>query len=1060
MKPISLMLLMVAMGSFSVHGDSPPNIVVFLSDDHTITDSSVYGSTELATPNMARLAADGMTFDQAFVASPSCAPSRAALLTGLMPARNQAEANHSRPKAEIKKLPAYLQELGYEVVSFGKVGHYKHTPEYGFDVARHYGYHEDVAVPESLKWLRERNSSKPLCLFVGTNWPHVPWPTSEHYSPDEVSVPSTHVDTKETRLARARYCEAVHTMDRELGEVYDLAREKFGENMLFIHTSDHGAQWPFGKWNLYDDGIRTPLIASWPGHIVPKSRTQALVSWVDLLPTLVDAAGGQPDQELDGRSILPVLQGKTQTHSDAIFTVHSGDGNMNVFPSRSIRTQRWKLIINLRPEFRFTSHVTKVRNEDSYWDSWIEQAKTDSSAADKVRRYHERPRLELFDLQNDPLEQTNLATAQEHAARLAEMKERLVSWMQDQGDTQSVFGMPELLPRDGPKPNIITIFIDDMGWADLSCFGGTVQTINIDRLANAGIRFTNFYVNSPICSPSRTALTTGHYPARHRITSYLDNRKRNHERGMAQWLDVTAPTLPRMLSEVGYTAGHFGKWHMGGQRDVGDAPLITKYGFAASLTNFEGLGPRVLPLKDAYDGKPAVPHALGSDKLGHGPIEWEDRSVVTKRFVDRALQFIDDAVATKTPFFVNVWPDDVHSPFFPPKALRDDERKRSLYHGVMKAMDDQLGELISRIENDETLRDNTLILVASDNGPEPGAGSAGSLRGHKGELWEGGIRSPLIVWGPGLIHPESMGAVNETTILSSVDLVASLVAMANAPTPENYRSDGENLLAALLGFSQENRSRPLFWRRPPDRPGTAARPCPDLAVRDQNWKLVCNLDGSGTQLFNLKRDVGETVNVSSKNKQVTRRLKSAVLEWNATLPVDGIQTIVVRGTEPFRGKPNAIPGKIEAEHWDKGEAGIAYHDVDPQNRGESYREATQVDIEKRSDASNGHGVGWTQEDEWLVYTVKVAQTGVYDLEIPVASDKSGGTFHLEFDGKDVTGPIDIPDTGGWEILKSIRKSGVSLTQGRQTMKLVMDKDGESGGVGDIDFIKFTIADDQ
>ena len=212
--------------------------------------------------------------------------------------------------------------------------------------------------------------------------------------------------------------------------------------------------------------------------------------------------------------------------------------------------------------------------------------------------------------------------------------------------------------------NIVTVFIDDMGWQDLPCFGGSdVETQNIDRLATEGLRNHNFYVNSPICSPSRTALTTGHYPARHRITSYLAQRKKNRDRGIAQWLNVNAPTLPRMLSEAGYATGHFGKWHMGGQRDVGEAPLIIEYGFDASLTNFEGLGPRILPLCDNYDGKPLHRHDLGSAKLGRGPIGWEDRSSITACFVKRTIEFIDDAVETRRPFYVNVWPDDVHSPF-------------------------------------------------------------------------------------------------------------------------------------------------------------------------------------------------------------------------------------------------------------------------------------------------------------------------------------------------------------------------------------------------------------
>lgn len=159
-------------------------------------------------------------------------------------------------------------------------------------------------------------------------------------------------------------------------------------------------------------------------------------------------------------------------------------------------------------------------------------------------------------------------------------------------------------------------------------------------------------------------------------------------------------------------------------------------------------------------------------------------------------------------------------------------------------------------------------------------------------------------------------------------------------------------------------------------------------------------------------------------------------------------------TTPYGDKPHAIPGTIEAEHYDKGPAEVAYHDDEEENLGEDYREATQVDIEKRPDASNGHGVGWTRKGEWIIYTVEVTEPGEYKLEMPVASDKQGGKFHLEFDGKDVTGPIEVPDTGGWQKLKLITKSGVKLDKGRFAMKMVMDSEGPSGSIGDIDYIRF------
>ncbi len=447
MQILSRLALLILLAAPALATAAPPNLVVFLSDDHTITDSGLYGDGDVKTPNLDRLAKDALTFDRAFVASPSCAPSRNALFTGLMPVRNGSEANHSQIRDGVKKLPAYLKELGYEVVAFGKVGHYKQTADHGFDHTEHLGYHDDVAVPEALKWLRARRSDKPLAFFVGTNWPHVPWPEGmAGYDPAKIKVPATHVDTPETRAARARYYAAVTRMDKELGLTYDAAREVLGANTVFLHSSDHGAQWPFGKWSCYDAGIRTPLLVAWPGVVKAGARTQAMVSWVDILPTLVDIAGGKAPADLDGRSFLPVLRGSAETHHERIYATHSGDGKMNCYPIRAVRDQRWKLILNLHPEFIFTTHVDLAQKDTGYFASWDQAAAQNAGAAALVKRYRQRPALELYDLESDPAEMKNLADEPAQAERLKAMRADLEAWMQSQGDQRTVFGPPHLTP--------------------------------------------------------------------------------------------------------------------------------------------------------------------------------------------------------------------------------------------------------------------------------------------------------------------------------------------------------------------------------------------------------------------------------------------------------------------------------------------------------------------------------------------------------------------------------------------------------------------------------------
>ncbi len=428
-------------------------------------------------------------------------------------------------------------------------------------------------------------------------------------------------------------------------------------------------------------------------------------------------------------------------------------------------------------------------------------------------------------------------------------------------------------------PNIVLVFIDDMGWSDWSCFGNQdASTPNIDQMAAEGIAFEQFYVNSPICSPSRVAISTGQYPQRWGITSYLAFRKGNKERGLENWLDPQAPMLARSLKEAGYRTGHFGKWHMGGQRDVTEAPPITDYGFDTSLTNFEGMGPKLLPLTMEPGWQKPGKIWADAEILG-GPVTWMQRSAITGGFVKEALAFMKNAVADNKPFYINVWPDDVHSPYFPP-VEKWGETKRDLYLAVLEEMDRQFAPLFNYLRTNEELCNNTLVLICSDNGPELGAGHAGHLKGYKTHLYEGGIRSPLIVWGPGLIFEGAAGIRNNTSVLAAIDLVPSLLNLggADGPTPVSY--DGEDLLSTLLGREEASRKAPIYFSRPPDRKNYYGfENLPDLAVRDGQWKLLCDYDGTRPQLYNLDTDPGESSNVADENPDIAKELTKKTLDW-------------------------------------------------------------------------------------------------------------------------------------------------------------------------------------
>lgn len=424
-----------------------PDLVIFLADDLGYQDISSAGDTNARTPNIARLAEQGLTMNKAFVASPACAPSRAALLTGMMPARNGAEANHDEVREDLRKLPAYLQAQGYEVVAFGKVAHYQQTNRYGFDHFEHDTFHDPEGIPSAVRWLKARKDKRPLALFVGSNWPHVPWTkTTEGFDPAALKLPPKTLDTAETRDARARYYAAIARLDKEVGETLAVVDEVLGRDTFVLFSSDHGAQWPSGKWNLYDTGTRVPIIVRWSGHVKPGSRSDAMVSWVDILPTLVEVAGGKQPQGTDGRSFAAAFTPNSRfTGRAEIFTTHNNDGDINVYPMRSVRTDRWKYIVNLHPEYTYTTHIDQwVERLDSgaYFPSWRNAAKHSADARKIVDAYYRRPREELYDLSVDKDEQHNLAGDPKYTPVLQQLRAKLAGWRKQQGDDRPVAGKP------------------------------------------------------------------------------------------------------------------------------------------------------------------------------------------------------------------------------------------------------------------------------------------------------------------------------------------------------------------------------------------------------------------------------------------------------------------------------------------------------------------------------------------------------------------------------------------------------------------------------------------
>lgn len=445
-----------------------------------------------------------------------------------------------------------------------------------------------------------------------------------------------------------------------------------------------------------------------------------------------------------------------------------------------------------------------------------------------------------------------------------------------------------VIQRAETQPNIIIIFIDDMGYGDLGCYGlADAPTPNIDRFADQGLRLTQFYVNAPICSPSRVALNTGMYPHQWGVNNYLAASGLNHERGMPDFLDPGAPTMARMFQGAGYATAHFGKWHMGGGRDVDYAPPPQAYGFDESLVSFEGLGDRVLINNDGLSQRSA--------ELGNGEIQWADKHELTGIYVDHAIDFIDRSVSAGSPFYVHVFPNDVHDPLLP--ADDDLDRYAEIsdnvavrrYYAVIDAMDRELGRLFDHLE-ECGLAEDTIVILTSDNGPTAWAsyyrdggeapGWTDGLRGRKWSLYEGGIREPFIIRWPGHV-PD--GAVDDQTVMAAFDLFPTLSALTGVDLPEGAPLDGLDRSGALLGEPISERGEAIYWEYGLSdrsiRPGLEIDRSPILAVRDGDWKLLMNPDGSDIELYNLATDRGESDNLAASHPQIVESLRPGLERW-------------------------------------------------------------------------------------------------------------------------------------------------------------------------------------
>jgi arylsulfatase A-like enzyme len=424
-----------------------PNILLAIADDWSFPHAGVYGDTTVRTPNFDRIAQEGVRFTHAFVAAPSCTPSRAALLTGQAVHRLEEGANlHGFLPKSYPVYPDLLEDAGYVVGYTGK--------GWGPGRSEPGGRSRNPAGPAFKsfdEFMQTREPGRPFCFWFGSQDPHRPYEpgtgAQAGMRPDGVRIPGFLPDTAEVRQDILDYYFEVQRFDRDLGRLLE-ALERAGEldHTVVIVTSDNGMPFPRAKANVYDGGARVPLAIRWPGVASAGGKIDALVSLTDLAPTLLEGAGLQPLAAMTGRSLLPILRGQPQSGRDRVFVERERHANVRrgdlSYPVRAIRTKEYLYIRNFRPDRWPAGDPERYVAVGPFGDidggptkSVLLDRRDDPAIATHFRLATVgRPAEELYDLKRDPDQVDNVAGRPQYRDVQRRLRAELEAWLRETGD--------------------------------------------------------------------------------------------------------------------------------------------------------------------------------------------------------------------------------------------------------------------------------------------------------------------------------------------------------------------------------------------------------------------------------------------------------------------------------------------------------------------------------------------------------------------------------------------------------------------------------------------------
>ena len=846
-----------------------PSVIVFLADDMRADAVHALGNAAIRTPSIDVLVARGTVLDRAYcmgaMQGAVCVPSRAMLLSGrsLFHVHEQLQGCDTWPEA--------FERAGYRTFVTGKWHNGKGSITRCFaegsgvffgGMHRHVGLptvsfsdhgapapdaaterHSSVIIGDAATRFVESLGAEPFfawCAFTAPHDPRQPLPEfRRRYDGREPPPPDNFLpehpfdngdlavrDEKllERPLAPERiskeladYYALIEGMDAEIGRVLAALEQKGRlDDTIVLVAADQGlalgSHGLLGKQNLYEHSMRAPVVLAGPG-VPPGRRVDALAYLFDVTATIGDLAGVAAPADSEGQSLAPVLRGDRATGRESLLLAYK-------HVQRAIVTPEWKLI-----------------------------------------DYPKANRTQMFRVASDPGERQDRADDPGVAATRRGLEVALAA-------AQRRFDDPDAKrsPTSRP-PNIVVVFIDDLGYGDIGPFGATKQkTPHLDRMAREGMRLTSFYA-APACSVSRAQLLTGCYGLRVSVPWVFFPAGKHG-------LNPAEVTVAERLKSLGYATACYGKWHLGDQPEFLPCRQGFDRAFGIPYSND-------MQKKSAETGERVVP-LVRDDRVVELLTDEAQRGIV-ERCTDEAVAFIHEE--KERPFFLYVPHTAVHVPIFPGERFRG-KSDNGRFGDWVEEVDWSMGRILDTVRA-EGLAENTLVIFTSDNGPwtvkGKDGGSAGPLRGSKGSTWEGGVRVPTLAWWPG--HVPAGSACD--AMAGTIDLLPTFVSLAGGEVPSEPVVDGRDITGLLMGTSREPAREAHYYFQ-----GQTLQ-----AVRSGRWKLAVapqpvgmGLKGpdDGTspekpRLYDLEADLGEMTNVAAEHPDVVARLRGLAERMAAEL---------------------------------------------------------------------------------------------------------------------------------------------------------------------------------